>query len=129
MRELGGGKCFAMEAVADRLARAGDLAEEFKRDRPMELGVLGLVDDAHRAAGDLAGDPVLSYRRRRSGLRLRPRTHDLAEPVKRLRRELPSHFSGSPKSNFISSRRSSSLCTVSATKLVVISRNRRFARI
>src|SRR5689334_5355202 len=51
----------ALEA-AECLGIFGDVVgKEFQRDEPLELGVLGLVDDTHPAAAQLLENSVVGY--------------------------------------------------------------------
>src|SRR5882762_1985460 len=59
MVQCGSGLCFALEACQG-LGILGDLVgQEFERDKAMQPGVLGLVDDSHAAATELFDDAVV----------------------------------------------------------------------
>ena len=47
-----------LEAAEERLLRGDPGVQELHRHRPSQLNALALVDDAHRAGGDLGQDPV-----------------------------------------------------------------------
>ncbi len=58
--EGGDGFGFAAEAP-DRVRVVGELVgQELQRDFPGQPHVFGLVDDAHAAGAELAGDPIMA---------------------------------------------------------------------
>jgi hypothetical protein len=58
--QLGGRPGLAMEAADLILAASGPRGEHLQGDLPAEALLLGLVDDPHAAAADLAEDPIVS---------------------------------------------------------------------
>jgi hypothetical protein len=69
-----GGLGLAAEAVQPRLRRP---QQHLQGDAPAERQLLGLVDDAHAAAADLAHQPVVAEHRRDSWLAGRRRAFEV----------------------------------------------------
>ena len=59
MIQRGGGARFTLKALEHRGVLRHLRGQEFDGDVAAELGVLGLVDDAHAPAAELGGDPVV----------------------------------------------------------------------
>ena len=57
--QSGSGLGFASKAFQRLVVFRKFLGQELERDKPMELGVLGLIDHAHAAATELLHDPIL----------------------------------------------------------------------
>ncbi len=59
MIQCGSGLCFMNESSPFLVVSQGMWGEKFKRDFAPELGVFGLVDDAHAAFTELLEDLVV----------------------------------------------------------------------
>ncbi len=59
--ERTGGAGLALEALESRMVGGDVVGQEFQRDGAAELGVLGLVNDAHPAAAEPFGNAVMGY--------------------------------------------------------------------